>query len=62
VVQGHQPVPQPQLVEQVVQEDAVRNLGMILVNRNDNVDEVVRNAKQQNLRTHNNSNVKREVL
>jgi len=55
-------VPQPQLVEQVVQEDAVRNLGMILVNRNDNVDEVVRNAKQQNLRTHNNSNVKREVL
>ena len=62
MVQGHQPVPQPQLVEQVVQEDAVRNLGMILVNRNDNVDEVVRNAKQQNLRTHNNSNVKREVL
>jgi len=54
VVQGRQHVPQPNHVEPVVQAEVVKNPGVILVNRNDNVDEVLINVQQQNLEAHNN--------
>ena len=50
MVQRQQHVPQPQLVEPVIQAQPE----VILVNRNHNADEVVRNVQQQNIRTHNN--------
>ncbi len=46
-------MPQPQPVELVVQVETVRNPGVILVNKNDIGDEVVRNVQQQNLAAHN---------
>ena len=50
MVQRPQPVPQPQLVEPVIQGQ----LEVILVDRNDNADEVVRIVKQQTIGAHNN--------
>ena len=49
MVQRPQPVPQPQPVEPVIQGQ----LEVILVGRNDNADEVVRNVQQQNIGAHN---------
>ena len=50
MVQRQQPVPQPRPVEPVIQGQPE----VILVDRNDNADEVVRNVQQQNKRAHNN--------
>jgi len=50
VVQRQQPVPQPQPVEPVIQAQP----DVILVNRNHDADEVVRNVQQQNIGAHNN--------
>jgi len=38
----------------VVQAQPVGNLRVVLMNKNDNVDEVVRNVQQQNMGAHNN--------
>jgi len=50
MVQRQQPVPQPQPVEPVIQVQPET----ILVERNDNADEFVRNIQQQNIRAHSN--------
>jgi len=50
IVQRPQLVPQPQSVEPVIQGQPE----VILVDRNNNVDEVVRNVQQQNIGVHNN--------
>jgi len=50
VVQRQQHVPQPQLVEPVIQAQPE----VILVNMNHDAYEVVRNVQQQNIGTHNN--------
>jgi len=50
MVQRQQPVPQLQPVEPVIQGQPE----VILVDRNDNADEVVRNVQQQNIGAHNN--------
>ena len=38
----------------MVQAQPVGNLRVVLMNKNDNVDEVVRNVQQQNMGAHNN--------
>ena len=59
VLQRQQPMPQPQLVEPVVQVQQ----RVILVNRNNDADEVVRNVQHQNLGEHNNiSNLVETVM
>ena len=50
MVQMPQHVPQPQLIKPVIQGQPE----MILVDRNDNADEVVRNVQQRNIGAHNN--------
>jgi len=50
MVQRPQHVPQPQLVEPIVQVQPK----VVLVNRNHYENEVVRNVQQQNIRVHNN--------
>jgi hypothetical protein len=50
MVERQQPVPRPQLVEPKVQAQPE----IILVDRNHDADEVVRNIQQQNIRSHNN--------
>jgi hypothetical protein len=50
MVQRKQHVPQPQPIEPVIQGQPE----VILVDRNDNADEVVRNVQQRNIRVHNN--------
>ena len=50
MVQRQQHVPQPQPVEPVVQAQPE----VILVNKNHDADEIVRNVQQQNLEAHNN--------
>ena len=50
MVQRPQPVPQPQPIEPIIQGQPE----VIMVDRNDNVDEVVRNVQQQNIGAHNN--------
>jgi len=51
MVQRPQPVPHPQPVEPVIQGQPK----VILADRNDNADEVVRNVQQQNTGAHNNT-------
>ena len=50
MVQRQQPMPQPQPVEPVIEGQPE----VILVDRNNNVDEVVRNVQQRNIGLHNN--------
>jgi len=50
VVQRPQPVPRPQPVEPMIQGQPE----VVLVDRNNDVDEVVRNVQQQNIGAHNN--------
>jgi len=50
MVQRKQPMSQPQPVEPVIKGQ----LEVILVDRNNNVDEVVRNVQQRNIGAHNN--------
>ena len=50
IVQRQQPVPRPQTVEPMVQAQPE----VILVDKNHDVDEVVRNVQQQNFVAHNN--------
>ena len=50
VVQRQQSVPQPQLVEPMIQAQPE----VMLVNMNHDTDEVVRDVQHQNIRAHNN--------
>jgi hypothetical protein len=50
MVQRPQPVPQPQPLEPVIQGQPE----VVLVDRNHDADEVVRNVQQQNIGSHNN--------
>jgi len=50
MVQRQKHMPQPQLVEPVMHCQPE----VILIDRNDNADEVVRNVRQQNIGAHNN--------